>query len=187
MPSYVLTTGPYSITTPSASTLVSGAVQVDLSNFAPDTLDLSNATLVMPSGATGPMVVQRYVSQVITSAMLTPSGATKIIALTDAPVGAFIIGTVVSSANAVTSSSGSTTGLAVEVGYTADPDSVLKSLSVFGAAGIKTGPSSLGVSQLQYQAATLEAKFTATGGAPDVTHIEGLALTITVLYLGGFA
>lgn len=182
-----LTTGPFSITPPTAAAVQSGVVGINLSTFAPDVLDLSNATITMPTSVDGPMVVQRYVSPVITSAMLTPSGASKIITLTGAPVGAFILGTVVKTSGAVTSSNGSTTGLSIEVGYTADPDSVLKSMSVFGAAGIKTGPASLGVSQLQYEANTLEVKLTATGGAPDVTHIVGLGLTITVLYLGGFA
>lgn len=191
MPSTVLSTGPFEITTPTAATLDHGVVRIDLANFAPDALDLSNATLTMPdapaAGTSAPMVVQRYVSQTITSAMLTPSGATKVIALTGAPVGAFILGCVVETAEEVTSSTGDTTGLEIEVGYTADPDSILKSLSVFGAAGIKTGPATLGVTQGQYQAETLEVKFTATGGAPDVEDIDDLALTVTILYLGGFA
>lgn len=135
-------------------------------------------------GETTPLAsnVLTYTSQVITQADLT-TGATKVLALASPPTAMLPVGCyVITTGGPVASNNGSTTGLAVEVGVTADPDSLMKSVSVFGTAGRKGGARGDDLNSFR-SADALEIKFTATGGAPNVTHITGLSLRVVLLYI----
>jgi hypothetical protein len=147
-------------------------------------LDLSFAALADIDLPGGLFLVKSWSATVDTSAFTT--GATATINLATPPTAITPIGVLVTTASGdtVASSNGSTTGLAVEIGIASDPDLYMTSISVFGAAGAKQGAPGVGLGG--YRAAdTIQAKFTATGGAPDVGHITGMELTATVYYLGG--
>lgn len=149
---------------------------------ATNTVDLSAATVTLP---TGQVPIKRYVSQRIASADVAASGATQSIALTGEPTGAIPIAAYIEcyATGGVYSTSGSTTGLTVEVGTAGDPDGYVKSVSIFGA----TGPVANGVrgDMIGCYRGTdaLILKLTATGGTPNVAHIaNNLDLKVVVIY-----
>lgn len=146
-------------------------------------LDLSFAAIAdidLPGGA---HLVRSWSATVDTSSFTT--GATATINLASPPTAMIPIGVRVTTASGdtVASSNGSTTGLAVEIGIGSDADFYMASVSIFGTAGAKEGAPGVGLGG--YRAAdTIQAKFTATGGAPNVAHIIGMELSVTVYYMG---
>ena len=149
---------------------------------ATNSVDLSAATVTLPTGQTA---VKRYVSQRIAMSDVT-SGATQSIALTGEPAGSIPIAAYIEcyATGGVSSSSGSTTGLTVEVGTAGDPDGYVKSVSIFGVTGKVVGAVRGDMIGGYRGADALLLKLTATGGAPDVAHIaENLDLKIVVIYL----
>lgn len=156
---------------------VTGTATVTNLDVDGGTVDLSSVmTLTMPNGFTE---VKTYTSSELNISL---SGvATETIDL-PGPQSAIILGAVITTLGAVSSSNGSTTGLAAEVGIASDPDFLLQSLSVFGAAGKKQSLSGVGLGG--YRAAdTFQLKLTATGGAPNVAHIEGFGAFVTIYYI----
>lgn len=147
-------------------------------------LDLSFAGIGDIDLPGGLFLVKSWSATVDTSSFTT--GATATINLTSPPT-AFLpiaVSVTTASGDTVASSDGDTTGLAVEIGVASDPDLYMASVSVFGAAGAKQGAPGVGIGG--YRAAdTIQAKFTAAGGAPDVAHITGMEMSVTVYYLGG--
>lgn len=152
-------------------------------------LDLSRVVFVDEDGnaqygetSSSPVIASPpyYTSQVITQADFT-SGSTKSIALTSPPTNMVPIGCYVVTTGTVAGNGASTNALTVEVGRSADPDSLMKSVSVFGAAGRKAGLRGDELNSLRVSDA-LEIKFTAGGGAPNVTDITGLSLRVVILY-----
>lgn len=149
---------------------------------ATSTVDLSAATVTLP---TGQVPLKRYVSQRISASDVT-SGATQSIALTGEPAGAIPIAAYIEcyAGAGVSSTSGNTTGLTVEVGTAGDADGYVKSVSIFGA----TGPVANGVrgDMIGCYRGTdaLILKLTATGAVPNMAHIaENLDLKVVVIYL----
>lgn len=156
---------------------VTGTATVTNLEVGAGSVDLSAVmTLTMPNGFTE---VKTYTSSELNISL---SGvATETFDL-PGPESAIILGAVITTMGAVSSSNGSTTGLAAEVGIASDPDFLLQSLSVFGAVGKKQSISGVGMGG--YRAAdTFQLKLTATGGAPDVAHIEGFGAYVTIFYI----
>lgn len=123
----------------------------------------------------------KYVSQEILSADMT-SGTTKTIALTGFPANITPEYCYVHTAAEVASSSmANTTGATVEVGTGGDPDALMGSISIFGAAAPVTG--ARGVELGKLATLTVNLKITATGpGTPNVTHLTGLQIKVVVGY-----
>lgn len=150
---------------------------------ATSTVDLSGATVTLPTGQTA---VMRYVSQRIASSDVAVSGATQSIALTGEPAGSIPIAAYIEcyATGGVSSTSGNTTGLTVEVGTAGDPDGYVKSVSIFGVTGKVTGAVQGDMIGCYRGADALLLKLTATGGTPNVAHIgDNLDLKIVVIYL----
>lgn len=135
----------------------------------------------VPLTVPGQVGVKAYTSQTITQADFT-SGTTMIIALTGEPTAMIPIGCYVITTGGPVAGNGDTTGLTVEVGRAADPDSLMKSVSVFGAAGRAGGLVGAELGSFR-NADALEIKFTATGGDPDVVDITALSLRVVILYI----
>lgn len=127
------------------------------------------------------VVEKRYVSQLITQAALS-AGATCTVALTGEPTAMIPRACYVVTDEATTSSSGDTTGLTCEVGLAGDPDFLMVSTSVFGAASRKEAYAGVGIDG--YRAADpLVIKFTAVGaGSEDCADISNLNLRVVILY-----
>lgn len=125
--------------------------------------------------------MMRYVSQLITQADLS-AGATCTVALTGEPTAMIPQACYVVSDESTTSGDGATTGLTCEVGLAGDPDFLMVSTSVFGAAGRKEAYAGVGIDS--YRAADpLVVKFTAVGaGSEDCADITNLNLRVVVLY-----
>lgn len=146
-------------------------------------LDLTFASVADIDLPGGVHLVRSWSATVDTSSFTT--GATATINLSSPPTAMIPIGVYVTTASGdtVASSNGSTTGLAVEIGIGSDADFYMASVSIFGTAGAKEGAPGVGLGG--YRAAdTIQAKFTATGGAPNVAHIIGMELSVTVYYMG---
>ena len=140
-------------------------------------LDLAGATVVAP------FVVPRwYTSQEIDFADLG-SGATDTIALTGLPAGSWhVLAVHVETGAATTSSSGDTTGLAIQVGHTGgNVDALVESTSIFGAASKKIAPPGVEVGGYVNLADALEVLFTATGGSADLDDIDAMRLHVALL------
>jgi len=148
---------------------------------ATSTVDLSAATVTLP---TGQVPLKRYVSQRISASDVT-SGATQSIALTGEPAGAIPIAAYIEcyAGAGVSSTSGNTTGLTVEVGTAGDPDGYVKSVSIFGVTGKVVGGVRGDMLGCYRGTDALLLKLTATGATPDVAHIaDDLDLKVVVIY-----
>jgi hypothetical protein len=133
------------------------------------------------SAANAMVPTRRYISQLITQAALT-AGATCTVALTGEPTGMIPQACYVVTDEATTSSSGDTTGLTCEVGLAGDPDFLMVSTSVFGAAGRKEAYAGVGIDSYRASDA-LVVKFTAVGaGSEDCADISNLNLRVVILY-----
>lgn len=143
-----------------------GGITIDPSSVA-------NANTFVP--------IKRYVSQLITQADLS-SGATCTVALTGEPTAMIPQACYVVTDESTTSGNGATTGLTCEVGIAGDPDFLMVSTSVFGAAGRKEAYAGVGIGS--YRAAdAIVAKFTAVGaGSEDCDDISNLNLRVVILY-----
>ena len=141
-------------------------------------LDLAGATVVAP------FVIPRwYTSQEIDFADLG-SGATDTIALTGLPAGSWhVLAVHVETGAATTSSSGDTTGLAIQIGHTGgNVDALVESISIFGAASKKVAPAGVEVGGYVNLADAIEVLFTATGaGSEDLDHIDAMRLQVAFL------
>lgn len=125
--------------------------------------------------------IKRYISQKITEADLS-SGATCTVALTGEPTGMIPQACYVVSDESTTSGNAATTGLTCEIGIAGDPDFLMVSTSVFGAAGRKEAYAGVGIDSYRASDA-LVAKFTAVGGGSEnCSHITNLSLRVVVLY-----
>lgn len=124
---------------------------------------------------------KRYVSQLITQAALS-AGATCTVALTGEPTAMIPQACYVVTTDTTTSGDAATTGLTCEVGLAGDPDFLMVSTSVFGAAGRKEAYAGVGIDS--YRAADpLVVKFTAAGGgSEDCADITNLNLRVVILY-----
>lgn len=140
-------------------------------------------TFSAPSGSVqSQFVVQRYVSQLITQAALS-AGATNTINLTGEPTAIIPIAAYVVTDETTTSSNGATTGLSAEVGISGDPNFLLESTSVFGAAGRKEAYAGVGMGGYR-SADAIQLKLTATGaGSEDCAHISNLNLYVVLYYI----
>lgn len=123
----------------------------------------------------------RYISQKITEADLS-SGATCTVALTGEPTAMIPQAAYVVTDESTTSGNGATTGLTCEVGLAGDPDFLMVSTSVFGAAGRKEAYAGVGIDSYRASDA-LVVKFTAVGaGSENCSHITNLSMRVVILY-----
>lgn len=143
-----------------------------------NSVDFSQATVNFGLGT----LITLYECPELTIDGFTAS-ATQSIELDFIPVNAVFLAcwATTESGSDITSSNGSTTGLSLEIGTPADPDAIMTSVSIFGTKGVKRG--NAGVWQGTRISETLEMKFTATGGAPNLTHIQGMGLVVHLLYI----
>ena len=135
-------------------------------------------------GQTAPLAanVLTYTSQIVTQADFT-SGETKSIALADEPTNIVPIACYVVTTGGPVIGTINTSGLTVEVGTSGDPDSLMKSVSVFGTAGRKGGARGDDVNSYR-TADALEIKFTSVGGVTkNLTDITGLSIQVVLLYV----
>lgn len=142
-----------------------------------------NGNLVL-GGQAAPLAanVLTYTSQVITQADFT-SGETKSIALVGEPTNILPIGCYVITTGGPVGGTSNTSGLMVEVGTSGDPDSLMKSVSVFGAADRKGGGAGDDINSYR-KADALELKFTAGGTVTkNLTDITGLSIRVVLLYI----
>lgn len=122
----------------------------------------------------------KYVSNEITLAGVA-SGQTAIYDLTGEVAGWIPEHVWVHTSGAVASNNGNTTGVAVEVGVAADPDSYMGTVSAFGAAGIKQGARGVSLDLIRTDAVQL--KLTTAGGAgSNVQHLTGFTAKVVILY-----
>lgn len=123
----------------------------------------------------------KYVSSEITLEGVA-SGQTATYDLTNEVAGWIPEHVWVHTSGAVASNSGDTTGVAVEVGVAADPDSYMATVSAFGAAGIKQGARGVSLAGL-IRTDALQLKLTTAGGASsNVQHLTGFAAKVVILY-----
>ncbi|MBL8970922.1 MAG: hypothetical protein JNK56_10100 [Myxococcales bacterium] len=156
---------------------VAGRPTVDLRNAV--FLDGVDGAVVLPADQ---QVVKSWISDPITQADLVGGSATQVIDLVAEPTALIPLAVYVVTSVETTSSNGSTTGLAAEVGIAADPDAYMATISVYSTAGRKGGAP--GVALQSYRANDpIQLKLTATGGAANIGHISALSIRVVLLYL----
>lgn len=127
------------------------------------------------------IIQRKYISQMITQADLT-AGATCFVNLTGLPSQWISMVAYVITTSSTTSSSGNTTGFFVQIGNADDPEIYMGiTPNLLGAAGRFGGGVGIG-SQVYENTPTARATFTATGGAPNCSHIDNLRLNVIIIY-----